>query len=150
MNVLRLTTLVGLLAMMGFSSVASAHTYGGTLKAPKAAMPGPTDKFYIVCAPGTASLEYYISRTAPAAGTLKLQIKETNHAASVTTNGTKGTLSPVITFPATAGAHSFSVSKSPVTAAGTAYYTAYITCYDAYGVHQDSDQSQSVTYTQNQ
>ncbi|MEQ1557588.1 MAG: hypothetical protein ABL933_01440 [Methyloglobulus sp.] len=138
-----------LLLAAGFSSVASAHTYAGTLKAPTAAIPGPTDKFYIVCAAGSATLEYSISRTAPAAGTLKLQIKETNHAASVT-NGTKGTLSPVITFPATAGAYSFSVSKSPVTAAGTASYSAQIHCIDANGVHQDSDQSQSVTYTQNQ
>jgi hypothetical protein len=118
----------------GFSGVASAHPYPGALKTPATA----TDKFYIVCYAGAASVSYAITKTAGTGGV------KISGPAGTTTNGGK-----TLSYATGAGAKSFTVSKNPA-ASGAVSYTAQIHCYDANGQHNPDDQSATQTYTQNQ
>lgn len=133
-------TLLALLVTAGFSSIASAHDYGGTLGTTATAK----DKFYLTCVTATAKMTYQIRRNSGTAS-----VKLSNDATGISTTSTAtGTFSPLITVtPTTGGAKFFTVTKS---AAGAASYTARIHCYDASGVHQDTYQSATVTYTLNQ
>lgn len=137
-----------LLAAAGFSGVVSAHDYLGTLGAAATA----TDKYYLVCAAGTAKLTYQVQRTF---GTGNLSIEGAKAGATVTpppvasiSSGTA--FSPVKTMTGGgAGAYFFTVKKSPASGAARGW-RARIHCYDANGQHNPDDQPTTVTYTQNQ
>jgi hypothetical protein len=136
-----------LLAAAGFSGVASAHPYAGGLGTVATA----TDKFYLVCATGSAKITYAVKRTS---GTGNISIEGSKAGFSATpapalSTSSGATLSPLKTIKGGAGAYFFTVKKSPA-ASGTRGWYADIHCYDTNGQHNPDDQSASVTYTQNQ
>jgi hypothetical protein len=139
MKLLKTIMATSLLAAAGFSGVASAHDYLGTLGNAAAA----TDRWYFTCAAGAASMTYRIKRTA---GTPCVQLSfDTTGVATVSC----GVWSPTKTVATGAGAKIFTIKKNPAIA-GTDSYDAQIHCIDANGVHNPDDQSAVQTYIQNQ
>lgn len=138
----KITLLTGLLVAAGFSSVASAHLYNGTLGTAAAA----TDKFYITCATGTAKITYRVKRGT--SGSSNVSAKAYSPVgALVTSSGT--TYSSLATVTTGAGAKFFEIKKAGTTS-GSRSYTLDMHCYDANNLHNPDDQPDAVTYIQNQ
>ena len=134
--------MLGLLLAAGFSSVASAHNYNGTLGTAAAA----TDRWYFQCLnTNTKKVTFQVRRTA---GTPC--VKATYEATGA--NATScGALAPAaaINIATGAGAKIFRVNKNPAIA-GTNSYTVVAHCIDNTGVHNPADQTTPQTYLQNQ
>jgi hypothetical protein len=150
MKISKLLMAVGLLAALGFSGVASAHQYSGTLGVAAAA----TDRWYIVCtAPSVGYMEYRIQRTSRAAGTnahVKIVFDSTGIASGPTTGAKAVTaFSPQKTGATPrAGAKFFTIKK---TAAGAVSYRVSAYCLDKNGLEVSPDElSSSQIYIQNQ
>lgn len=131
MKISKILIAVGLLAALGFSGVVSAHTYSGTLGVAATA----TDRWYIVCSAGTASLTYQIQRTAGTAAHVKVGFDRTG----------------IVSGPTT-GARAVTALSPPKTAAvaGRVSYGVRAFCPDANGNLNPDDQSSVQTYIQNQ
>lgn len=144
----KITLLTGLLVAAGFSSVASAHFYNGTL----GTLATATDKFYITCATGTAKITYRVKRGT--VGTSNISAKAYSPVGPlVTSNGTNYSTAAPATLPTAmitgAGAKFFEVKKAGTTT-GARNYTLDMHCYDANNLHDPNDQPSTVTYIQNQ
>jgi hypothetical protein len=139
----KITLLTGLLVAAGFSSVASAHFYLGSL----GTAAGATDKFYITCAAnaGIAKITYTIQRTT---GVQNVSAKAYSPVGALTTSA-GAAYGPVITVNTGAGAKFFEVKKSPAVA-GARNYRLDMHCKDANNGHDPADQSETATYIQNQ
>lgn len=134
--------IVGLLGVIGFSSMASAHDYNGVFGTTATA----TDKFYITCAAGTAKFTYQVRRNA---GAVNIKAQATSPVGTATTSSGTGVFSPLITVNTGGGAKFFQVNKNTSSTA-TAGYTLRMHCWDTAGNHNPDDQPTTVTYTQNQ
>lgn len=136
----------GLLLALGFSGVASAHDYGGILGTSTTA----TDKFYIICPTGSATMKYQVRRNSGTAQLKLCGLKST--AACPSTNNTittaTGVFSPLKSIGTGSGAYFFTLSKNTASAAANSW-TVRAHCYNANNTHIDG-QSLTVTYTQNQ
>jgi hypothetical protein len=135
--------IMGLLLAAGFSTVASAHNYAGTLKAPAI----NADKWYFVCQnPNTATVEFQVKKTK---GTpcVKATYDATGANATACTTALKPAAPIVITTGP--GPKFFTISKNPAIA-GTDSYSVSAHCIDNTGVHNPDDQTTPQTYTQNQ
>jgi len=139
--------MLGLMLALGFSGAASAHDYGGTLGTSTTA----TDKFYIVCATGSQTMQYQVRRNSGTAQLKLCGLKSTAAcpAANNTITTATGVFSPVKTIGTGAGAYFFTLSKNTASAVGNSW-TVRAHCYDANGQHNPDDQPTTVTYTQNQ
>jgi hypothetical protein len=140
----KLTTLmaVSLIAAAGFSGVASAHDYLGTLGASATA----TDMWYFTCLnPNTAKVQLQVKRQA---GTPCVKAALNGAALSATSCSTTAftALQTVATGP---GTKIFTINKNPAIA-GTDSYTVRAHCIDNAGVHNPDDQTATQTYLKNQ
>ena len=139
----KMIVMAGLLAASaGFSGVAAAHDYLGTLGTAAAA----TDKWYFICQnPNTAKIQFQVNRTA---GTPC--VKATYVATGVNATSCGGFApATAITVATGSGAKFFTINKNPAIA-GTNSYTVRAHCIDNTGVHNPADQTTPQTYTQNQ
>lgn len=129
-----------LVAAAALSGVASAHDYLGTLGNAATA----TDRWYFVCATGTAKVTYQIQRTA---GTRNVQISFDS--TGVVSGPTGTAFSAEKTATTGSGAKLFTIKKGPA-AAGNVSYRVRAHCKDANNIHDPSDQTTTQTYIQNQ
>lgn len=136
------TLTAALLSAAGFSGVAAAHDYGGTLGTASTA----ADKFYITCAAGTAKITYQVRRNS---GTPKVRAAAYSPVGAATTATVTGTFSPLVTLTTGSGAKFFKIDKNPA-ATGADSYTLRMHCWDKNGVHNPNAQPNTVTYIQNQ
>jgi hypothetical protein len=133
-----------LLAVVGFSGVASAHDYSGSLGASASA----TDRWYFVCAGSTGSLTYQIQRTAGTAAHVKAKFDSTGIISGPTTGPAAVTaFSSLKTATTASGTKFFTINK---TAAGAVGYRVRVHCVDTSGTHNPDDQPTAPTYVQNQ
>lgn len=133
---------VSLVAVAGFSGVASAHDYLGTLGTAKAA----TDVWYFTCLnPNTAKVQLQVKRTS---GTQCVKAALVSPAANAT-SCSSASFTPLVTVSTGAGNKFFIVNKNPQAAGGVSY-TVRAHCLDNTGVHNPADQTTPQTYTQNQ
>lgn len=144
MKKIKALLVASLLAVVGFSGVASAHDYTGTLGSSATA----TDRWYFVCAGSTGSLTYQIQRIAGAAAHVKVKFDTTQIISGPTTGTAAVTaFSPLKTATTATGAKFFTINK---TAAGAVSYRVRAHCVDTNGVHNPDDQPTAQTYIQNQ
>jgi hypothetical protein len=144
MKKIKALLVTSLLAVAGFSGVASAHDYTGSLGSAATA----TDRWYFVCSAGTASLTYQIQRTAGTAAHVKVKFDTTGIISGPTTGAAAVTaFSPLKTAATGASAKFFTINK---TAAGAVSYRVRAHCLDASGTHNPDDQTAVQTYVQNQ
>ena len=135
--------LIGLLLAAGFSTVASAHSYLGTLGSATTA----TDKWYFQCiSRNTVKVTFQVRRTA---GTpcVRAIYNATGQ------NGTScGALAPAtpITVATGAGAKFFTINKNSTVKTGTNSYAVVAHCWNRDGTHVDSQQTTPQVYQQNQ
>ncbi len=143
----KITLLAGMLIAAGFSSLAFAHDYGGTLKT----LPTATDKFYIACATGTQTISYQVRRNSGTAQLNLCGLKSTAAcpSANKTVTTTTGVFSPLRRIGTGAGAYFFTLKKNSASTAGNSW-TVRAHCLDANGAHDPNDQPTTVTYTQQQ
>ena len=144
MKKIKAVWVASLLAVVGFSGVASAHDYTGTLGSAATA----TDRWYFVCSGGTASLTYQIQRTAGTAAHVQVAFDSTTIVSGPTTGTAAVTaFSPLKTAATGASSKFFTIKK---TAAGAVSYRVRAHCNDTNGTHNPDDQTTPQTYVQNQ
>ncbi len=144
MKKIKALLIASLLAAAGFSSVASAHDYTGSL----GSAAGATDRWYFVCSGGTASLTYQIQRTAGTAAHVRVKFDTTGIISGPTTGTAAVTaFSPLKTAATGASVKILTINK---TAAGAVSYRVRAHCIDASGQHNPDDQTDVQTYIQNQ
>lgn len=134
--------LAAFIAMVGFSGMASAHDYLGTLLSSPSLR---TDKWYFRCSSSTnAKITYRIKKTAGPAGCVNA--KSTNPVGATVQSCTTGAWSSTVTVqPTGAGFKFFDVWK---TVAGSFGYDVEAHCTNSNGTH--GAQTEPQTYTQNQ
>ncbi len=143
MTISKILMTVALLAALGFSGVASAHDYLGTLGSAATA----TDRWYVVCA-NTARLDYQIQRVVGKAAHVKVTFDSTDIISGPTTGVAAVTAySPLKTAATVAGAKFFTIKK---TAAGAITYRVRLFCTRKNGDFSPGDTTAVQTYVQNQ
>jgi hypothetical protein len=143
MKISKLIQIIGLILLIGFSSISIAGDYGsGTL----GAAPTAADKFYMICPAGTAKMVFQVIRH----GAVRVQISQFSPSISPATVAvSNGVQSKQIMIPAKAGAHFFTVNKAPAVS-GAVTYRPRIDCIDASGFGLGPIQTYPQVYIQNQ
>lgn len=133
--------MAALFASAGFSGIASAHNYSGTLGSGA----GATDRWYFQCLSGTnVKITYQILRTA---GTPCVSTNSYSPLGASTKSC--GAWSPLVTVLTGPGVKFFQVNKSPA-ATGTNSYVVSAHCWNSDGTHQEAEQTTPQIYLQNQ
>lgn len=158
MNKKVIKQIAALIMAAGFSGITLAHDYVGVVgNSTRAAR---TDRFYLVCAPGSQKLTFQVRdiATRPEKST-KLYIRADKPGASPAITALSwdardadAGYSPLLTITGGSGAYFFNVGKTAGApgVVGAEAYVARIHCYNTDGEHNPDDQPYTVRYISNQ